>query len=225
MSQFSPSLWDTLHANGRMPEDTWPTDDVIRQVARLGYLKQDRSSITCLDIGCGSGPMTWYLAKSGYSVSAIDGSETAVETSASRLQREGVSASITSGDVCNLPYSDDSFNFCVESQCLMCMSMPVAHKAIQEIYRVTQKGGYFISRTPSTDCWGCGIGTPAGLNEYRDAQDGPFVGMGLARFLSRNDIDNVYAPFSPVCIEQSQMSISNMAHIISMWVIVCRKGE
>lgn len=225
MSQSYLSLWDTLHANGRMPEDTWPTDDMIRQVARLGFPKQARSSITCLDIGCGSGPMTWYLAKSGYDVSAIDGSEIAVKTSTRRLMKEGFSASITYGDVCNLPYSADSFNFCVESQCLMCMPMPVARAAIQEIYRVTQKGGYFISRTPSTDCWGCGIGTPAGLNEYRDAQDGPFAGMGTARFLSRNDIGSVYAPFSLICIEQSQISINNMAHIISMWVIVCRKGE
>jgi SAM-dependent methyltransferase len=225
MNESAAMLWESLHSGGRMPDDTWPADDIIRQVARLGFAKPVRSSVKCLDVGCGSGPMTWYLAKSGYDVSSVDGSEAAVTHCSLRLQKEGLTASITHSDVCHLPYSAEVFDFCIDCQCLMCLPRAATREAITEIHRVTKRGGYFLSRTSSDICWGFGIGTPVGQHEWKDAVEGPFAGMGLVRFVSRDEIEELYFPFTVVSIEHTQTTTDNMTNTIAMWIIVCKKEE
>jgi len=225
MNEDSLGLWESLHAGGRMPDDTWPPEDMIRQISRLGFARSIRSSVKCLDVGCGSGPMTYYLAKSGYDVSALDQSESAVRSCSRRLRNEGLAAAVERGDVRNLPYAPETFDFCLECQLLVCLPWSGARETIREINRVTRKGGFFLSRTPSEACWGFGLGTSAGRHEWRDASEGPFAGMGLARFVSRDEITELYSPFSVISVEHTQTTIDNGAHAIALWIVICKKEE
>jgi len=224
MKSTASELWETLHSGGSMPDDTWPTDDMIRQITRLGFARPDRSSVKCLDVGCGSGPLTWYLAKSGYDVSAVDGSEAAVIRCSQRLQREGLNAAVTHSDIRSFTYPSETFDFCVDVQCLMCLPQAATRESIAEIHRVTKKGGYFLSRTASDACWGFGIGTPAGYHEWQDATEGPFAGFGLCRFVSKDEIEELYSPFTVVSVEHTQTTLNNMTHSLASWIIICKKS-
>src|SRR5215467_12346173 len=83
----------------------YPAEHVVRFVARRFYAAPDRSKVRLLDLGCGAGgASTWYFAREGFDVSAIDGSETAVAKTRRRLGAEGFFADVRTGDVIHLPW-------------------------------------------------------------------------------------------------------------------------
>jgi 2-polyprenyl-3-methyl-5-hydroxy-6-metoxy-1,4-benzoquinol methylase len=71
-------LWDEVL---RAPhwQRAYPNEEMIRFVARRFYSTTDRGSIRILDLGCGAGTQTWYLAREGFDVSAIDGSQVGID--------------------------------------------------------------------------------------------------------------------------------------------------
>lgn len=69
------NIWEEVH-NGR-EWGKYPSEDIIRFIAR-NYYKKDRKNIKILDIGCGQGANTWYLANEKFNVYGFDGSESAI---------------------------------------------------------------------------------------------------------------------------------------------------
>jgi 2-polyprenyl-3-methyl-5-hydroxy-6-metoxy-1,4-benzoquinol methylase len=62
-----------------------------------------------LDLGCGAGRHSVYLAEQGFNVSGIDGSPSGVEIAQKRLKDENLKGDFKVGDVYErLPYQDDS---------------------------------------------------------------------------------------------------------------------
>lgn len=224
MSLSSDSqLWNELHKD-RMPDDTWPTDDMIRQIARHFFKVPDRRALRALDLGCGSGPMTWFLAKSGFTVSAIDGAASAVENCRRRMERERLSAEIVQGEFSALPWPDDTFDFVQETHCLYCNDAQATIAIVSEVFRVIKPGGLFFSRTPADDCWGAECGTHVADGVWRDAPDGPFQGMGLARFMRREEAPALYRPFAVTSVEKTSTTVDNGAHLLSSHIVICRKS-
>lgn len=82
MSHFDPS-WEVAHASRAWGQ--YPREDLIRFVARNYYAAPDRGAVRFLDLGCGAGAATWYLAREGFSVTAMDGSLSAMNRLAERL--------------------------------------------------------------------------------------------------------------------------------------------
>jgi ubiquinone/menaquinone biosynthesis C-methylase UbiE len=92
-----------------------------------------------LDVGCGTGALTFAIAKSG-SVSkivAIDLSEGFLAYARSKTDDPRIS--FESGDAQNLRFSDASFDQCLAL--LVMRFIPDAPKAAREMRRVTRRGG------------------------------------------------------------------------------------
>src|SRR5690349_11778017 len=95
-------IWETVFKSQEWGK--YPPEQVIRFVARNFYAARDRKSVRILDLGCGTGACAWYMAREGFSVSGIDGSETAVRTAMLRLSEENLSADLRVGDYLHLPW-------------------------------------------------------------------------------------------------------------------------
>ncbi len=52
------------------------------------YNASDRKAIKILEVGCGPGANLWFMAREGFSVYGIDGSEHAIELARRRLDSE-----------------------------------------------------------------------------------------------------------------------------------------
>ncbi len=66
----------------------YPSEDVIRFVARNFYTVPERDAIRILEVGCGPGANVWYIAKEGFSAYGIDGSTTAITICRQRMAAE-----------------------------------------------------------------------------------------------------------------------------------------
>ena len=55
------NIWDEVFRS--QPWGKYPSEDVIRFVARNFYKAPDRSSVKILEVGCGPGANLWYIAK------------------------------------------------------------------------------------------------------------------------------------------------------------------
>src|SRR5689334_7521108 len=108
--------WDEFYTHSKAGR--YPTEDLIRFVARNFFSVPDRKQVKILEIGCGTGPNLWFLAREGFTVAGIDGSRVALEEAQRYLSREGLSAQLDRGDVTALPYIDQSFDAVIDLECL-----------------------------------------------------------------------------------------------------------
>lgn len=215
-------IWEKIYRT-----KTWgkyPTEDLIRFISKNYYRYENRKTIRMLDLGCGFGSATWYLCKEGFNVHAVDGSSTAIALLQKRLAEESLQAELKVADISQLPYPDNHFDCVVDLVCLMCNDFKNATKIVAEVVRVLKKGGRFFSYNPRVGCWGDGIGQYIAKNTFKDAEHGPFAHMGVVRFTSEEEIQELYSPFSHLLIDYSIRSVNGREHEMAFWVISGEKN-
>ena len=116
--------------------------------AQLGAARPDRKIDRILDVGCGIGGSSLYLAeKFNASVTGITLSPVQATRAIARAAEKGLSdrATFEVADALQMPFPDESFDlvWSLESG----EHMPDKRKFLQECYRVLKPGGMFIFAT------------------------------------------------------------------------------
>lgn len=98
-----------------------------------------------LDVGCGGGFTSEFMAERGAVVSGIDMSAATVETAKSHAKEMNLSINYLVGSAEALPFPDNSFDVitCVD----VLEHVPDLGKVLKEIYRVLKPGGTFCFDT------------------------------------------------------------------------------
>jgi SAM-dependent methyltransferase len=153
---------------------TWcPNDGIVRLVAR--YLKRrkgvdlydvKKDTKRVLDVGCGNGNHTIFLAELGYDVYGIDISSEAIDIAKAWFNKKGLEADLRAGDVERLPYEDDFFDLIISDAVLDHMLFSKAKKVMSEIKRTCVKGGYVFITLRSTEDSEFGRGKKEGPNTF-----------------------------------------------------------
>jgi ubiquinone/menaquinone biosynthesis C-methylase UbiE len=202
----------------------YPAESLIRFVARNLYAK-DRKQVKILEVGCGPGANIWYMAREGFNVYGIDGSETAIKNANDKMKNEGFKGELVVGDIENLPYLDSYFDAVVDNECLAhnpATKMPVI---LKEIKRVLKKGGLFYSRTFTDRTYRGRSYNKIRQYEFNNASDGPFGGRGFFRLMSEAGVRNIYGShFEVISIDKLEYTNNNRLWKVSEWIIVCKKG-
>jgi SAM-dependent methyltransferase len=95
------------------------------------------SGSTLLDIGCGAGGLAQYARERGAKVTGLDASESLIAIARQRMP----DAEFYVGDIEDLPFEDDSFEFVTACNCIQFADDQV--KAAVEAKRVLSPGGRF----------------------------------------------------------------------------------
>lgn len=109
----------------------------------INKLKPKKNS-TFLDVGCGNCIHSIRLANKGFSIQAIDFSETVLEMASDNIKKKGLMSKITIkwDNLLNLSYKNKTFNY------ILCwgvlMHIPDIEKAILELSRVLKPEGILI---------------------------------------------------------------------------------
>lgn len=122
-----------------MPE---PNDALVLIAKETGK----EMGLRWLDLGCGEGRDSLYLAKQGFEVTGVDVSRTALDKARSRAQAAGVEPLFLERDVTHLDgLASQSFDVAINMGCLHMLSDPQHREMhLKRVFEVVRPGGHFI---------------------------------------------------------------------------------
>lgn len=202
----------------------YPSEDLIRFIARNFYGVPIRKEIKILEVGCGTGANLWYVAREGFSVFGIDGSETAIEKAKNRLDTEvtGWNGEFEVGDIISLPYESSIFDAVIDNEAIYANSYENSKKIYNEIHRVLKQNGKIFSRAFATGCWGDRTGQNVGMNTWI-ANEGPLKNKGVSRFSTKEDMEDLLKSFSKLEIERLERTYNNLNEKVIEWIVTGEK--
>lgn len=211
-------VWEDIFNNQSWGK--YPGEDLIRFVARNFYHVPDRSQVKILEVGCGPGANLWFMAREGFSISGIDGSQTAVNLARSKLDLECPDwmGMLHCGDIAQLPFMDMTFDAVIDNECLYCNPFESSRLIYSEMARVTKVGGKLFSRTFAAGSWGDSTGTPAGHHAWL-CSEGPQAEKGPSRFTSFDEIDDLVSGWIVNNVELITHTRDKMTHTIKEFII------
>lgn len=154
----------------------WCTTEQLKQDIKIldRILQYDSfpNSGKILELGCGAGNISIYLAQKGYEVSGVDISPTAVEWAIENAKKADVQVDFKVGDVLKLEdIANESFDIVLDGHCFHCIIGDDRSKFLQSAWRILKSDGILCIRTmcnevpegrfrknydPETQCEICG---------------------------------------------------------------------
>jgi len=89
-----------------------------------------------LDIGCGAGTNSLFLARAGFKVTGIDVAEGAVAAARERAEKAGLSVDFRVGDALDLPFPEGHFGGAIDIGCFHTLPLELRPAYAKEIGRV-----------------------------------------------------------------------------------------
>lgn len=211
------STWEKVFSTKEWGK--YPPEELIRFTVRnLG-----RNQAKVLDAGCGTGAGSWYLAREGFEVFGVDGSQTAVEKASTRFKSEKLPGSFLRGDLIDLPFSDESFHGAIEVGAISQNRSEQIKKIFSEVYRTLKPNGFFFSMLIGTGSWGEGMGKRIEDGTYTEILEGPFAGLGTTHFFSESEIKEFFSKFKIISCEVSTRTYEERTRKIVWWVMTAQK--
>ncbi|MGD9646784.1 MAG: class I SAM-dependent methyltransferase [Pirellulales bacterium] len=129
--------WNESYRDGNLPWDTGRPSTELQAVVRRGAIEPCRA----LELGCGTGTNSVWLAQHGFEVTGVDVAPLAVERAEERARAAGVRASFLVGDVLELPKLDGPFAFFFDRGCYHAVRRGAAERYAPAVARQLAAGG------------------------------------------------------------------------------------
>jgi ubiquinone/menaquinone biosynthesis C-methylase UbiE len=219
------SVWEKVFTSQSWGK--YPSEELIRFVARNFFHKPHRSEIQLLEVGCGPGANIWFFAREGFSFAGIDGSSSAIEQATTRLNMEipdwQARGALHVGEIENLPFKNNQFDAVIDHECVYCNSYKSSMRIYKEMARVLKVGGKLFSRTFEQGSWGDQTGIR--LEEhYFMVAEGPLAGKGPSRFTAVESVRDLIEPCIQIeSIERVTRTENGMQHDIKELIILGTK--
>jgi SAM-dependent methyltransferase len=135
-------LWNIFYW-GKPPWDTGKPQKWLVKLVDNGRLKPCKT----IDLGCGEGRETIYLAKKGFKVIGVDFSNRAINKARLRAKEANVDAKFLVGDVTNLKDIKGKFDLVVDNTCLHTIySSKARDKYVQTVLNLTKTDSHYFLR-------------------------------------------------------------------------------
>jgi ubiquinone/menaquinone biosynthesis C-methylase UbiE len=175
---------------------------VLPIVARASKLFRERKYERILDLACGTGKHSIYLAKKGFLVCATDSSLTGLKIAREKAASLGVdNISFQQHDMRGIPFCDGFFDAVICTWAIYHGTIAQIQQTIDEIYRVLRFNGVVITDFLSVDTQSYGQG--------REIEKGTFIGEKYneedvpLHYSNREDIPAFFREFRQVSIRLS----------------------
>ncbi len=201
----------------------YPPEELIRFMARNFFAAEDRSKVRVLELGCGAGACTWFLAREGFDTYAVDGSDRAVELTRKYLESEGLSAHVEQADFLSVDFESEFFDAVVEVASIQQTTMANVHEIVERAWELLKPGGVMFAMMVAKGTLGDGLGRMVEPNTFKDIPEGPYRGLGVTHFFEEGEVVEVFSPFAELELEKSTRTACNRTHEITHWVVSAKK--
>ncbi len=208
------TTWDKIYKNYEKGGPAWATlSDPIHPSFR-SFLKRTRFDVkSALDLGCGDGRYLKLLQKTGFAVSGIDSSPTAIKMSRKKLGRN---AELHVADIFTSPIPAKKYDLIVSIATIQHAKKPAIKRLIGRIYKSLLPNGKAFITFPmmaSVKQWG----TFKNAKKIATGVYVPFIGpeKGLPHsFYGKNELGKLFSEFFTTDITRDD---------IGKWVVRTRK--
>lgn len=97
-----------------------------------------------LDICCGAGTNTAYIASKGFETTGIDISPKAIEIAEEKARKAGVKIRFIAGNALHLPFNDEEFDFIFDMGCFHHILPEDRELFIKGVHRTLKTGGKYL---------------------------------------------------------------------------------
>jgi len=139
MSKFAQWFYNFIY---RFTKPDWDTGMTPPEVTSA--LAQFKQPGRALDLGCGTGTSSIFLAQQGWQVTGVDFSPKAIELAHGKAQRAGVTVDFHLGDVSRLDFLFDSFDLILDIGCLHSLERKSRTRYAEQLRRLTHPGSKFL---------------------------------------------------------------------------------
>lgn len=129
--------WNDSYRAGNLPWDTGRPSSELQRVVSQNQIQPSRA----LELGCGTGTNSVWLAQQGFEVTGIDVAPLAVKQAEERARAAGVKARFLVADVLNLPDLDGPFAFFFDRGCYHAVRRSAPQQYAPAIARQLVSGG------------------------------------------------------------------------------------
>ncbi len=133
MAKWSQRFYDTMY---RFTKPDWDSGLTPLEVA--AFVDRDRSRGRALDLGCGTGTQSIYLAQYGFDVTAIDFSPKAIDLARAKAKQAGVKIDFRIGDVTRLDDLREPLNLILDIGCFHGLDVSGKTRYAQHVARLSQ---------------------------------------------------------------------------------------
>jgi SAM-dependent methyltransferase len=142
-SKLLPQVWGGLAAVHGLREG--PSGDMVDSVSTL----KEHGARKVIDIGCGNGRNSVFLAKQGFDVTALDFSQEALKILKGRTKDEKLeNVNSLLGSATRIPVQDATFDAALTHFVFKHLSNEERKEAVKEMHRVLKPGGIALVTEP-----------------------------------------------------------------------------
>ena len=135
MKRFYEITYRYFHA----PWDIGPRDELMKLVESQALLPG-----RAIDLGCGAGANSIYLAQHGFEVTGVDYAEAAIEKARRRADAAGVRINFVVDDLTNLCQNYGKFDFLLDYGVLDDLRLAQREPYLQSMLPLTQPGSRYL---------------------------------------------------------------------------------
>lgn len=215
---FNPE-WERIHASKNW--GGYPSEHVIRFVARNFYNVSNRADVKILDFGCGAGAHTWYLSREGFDTYAFDGSESAINRTKERLLKDGYAANVIVADGLTLPYEPDFFDAIIDNVSIQANTTDNIKAMYKECYKLLKKQGMLFTSVFGKDTEGYGKGKEVEKGTYEDISTGATQST-LKHFFDKEELFIILKESGFINITIDEIRYTDNGVMIHQYYVIAR---
>lgn len=222
LTAANAALWENKL---QKPYGRYPSEEMIRFLARTFRERQKSEPVRILELGCGPGANLWAISREGYQVAGIDFSPTAIRRAAERMTEEGLpEADLKVGSMSSLPWPNDYFDAVIDVEGICCNTWQVAVSTVAEAERVLKPGGHVYSFLLGTKTSGRGSGRVIDdRGTETDFTAGVLQGSGITHFFSEEELRELFGNFTDMRTGFHDRKDADHGWVIFDWVVKARK--
>lgn len=222
--------WNEMHKIKKF-RPKYPSEQVVQYIFR-NFRRDGTEKV--LDMGCGAGRHTVFMADENIIPYGIDYSESGTFYTREALINKGYTQyadNIKVADVTDLPFPDEFFDGLISYGVLYYLNIEAIRKAISEIRRVLSAGGAAFVVVRSTDDYRAKYGLKTEehntliINENDETKCASNENGMLMHFFDRDELAELFSGFKNVKIDMIEETHDNGSFRDSNYVISIEKGD